>query len=146
MFDHCSSLVIERVRSGSSSSDLERMLLWAERNKAFLDKFIPVLKSDHVVLFWSSIMGSVFEGIHNSDQDAIRVSLKFIYDDPKVPFGKTIKQRLLKKLRQRAHLIGSGQAIYMDRLIEKLSSLDYPPQELNDLIRLRSRVVEESAN
>ena len=81
-------------------------------------------------------MELVVESIEKGDSEAIALGCFYISNDPKAPFGRILKSRVMNALRRNVELIPLR---FHQGLIDaqaKLNALPYPPQELKNLGRL----------
>jgi len=122
--------------------DALRIRRWIEENADALRPFAAGVEQRHPALWWSQVMTAVERGVAGGDANAIRVGLKFACDDPKSPFGRIVKQRLLRRLKWIDLRAWREVLPRLRATAAKFDKDDYKPQEYNDLMRLIRRMEE----
>jgi hypothetical protein len=78
------------------------------------------------------VAGSIEEG----NSKAIELGCLYISNDPKAPFGRILKRRVMNALRRHVEQIPIRFHQGLFDTHARLKALPYPPQELKDLDRL----------
>lgn len=81
-------------------------------------------------------MQLVAESIEKGNSKAIELGCFYISNDPKAPFGRILKRRVMNALRRNVNQIPIRFHQGLIDAYAKLNALPYPPQELKDLGRL----------
>ncbi len=109
---------------------------WLARYPSLSLKFVTKAKNRHPSLWYSEVMSILEDEIRLRSDDAIRLGCLFIADDPKTPFGKIHKRKILKLLKSHVDVI-PGELRDRIRIIpDKFEDKPYKPQEYGDLIKL----------
>ena len=120
-------------------NELSNLINWIEKNKVELLPYIPKDFIQHKGLWGYYIMINVVAAIREGDTNAILIACKFIIDDPKVFFGRSIKSRMARALKLQIINIPKTYQISIIRITRKLIELNYAPRETHDYCRLVSK-------
>ena len=78
----------------------------------------------------------VEERIRHGDQPAIDVAVSLLCDDPKMPFGKSIKCGLARALNGKRAVLSWRQRERISAQVAILEAMPFPPTELKFIKRL----------
>jgi hypothetical protein len=123
----------------------------AERNLESFDAWLsdisvamsPFWQADelHPALRISKSFDKIRDGIKAGDRQAVDVAIRLICDDPKLPFGKTIKCVLARALNGRRILLSRAHVDRIRTRVAVLEELQFPPTELKYIRKLLRRVI-----
>jgi len=95
----------------------------------------------HPALRISRSFDKVRDGIKAGDQRAVDVAISLISDDPKLPFGKTIKCVLARALNGKRNLLSRDQLDRIKARVAVIDELQFPPTELKYIKKLLRKVI-----
>jgi hypothetical protein len=80
-------------------------------------------------------------GIKTGDTRAIDVAIFLICEDPKLPFGKTVKCVLARALNGKRKLLSRAHMDQIKARVAILDELQFPPTELKYIKKLLRKVI-----
>jgi len=122
--------------------ELQEARIWLNRHKSLaLAAGIAVVER-HPAVWFSNYMTKLSAEIRLGRQAAVALGVRFIADDPKTPFGRISKRKILKALKHSAHLIPQPEQHWISLTLARLDQLPHKPHEYGDLKRLVRRMTE----
>jgi hypothetical protein len=121
-------------RKARSETDEARE--WLLSRSQLSEQFIKAVDEPHPALWFARVMELVAESIEKENHAAVELGCFYISDDPKAPFGRILKRRVMNALRRRVNQIPKRFHQGLLDAYAKLQALPHPPQELKDLGRL----------
>ena len=109
---------------------------WVERLGSPAVPYAFQIAERHPALWWSRFMNRIETAIDARNPDAIAIGLQYILDDPKTPFGRIHKRRILRRLYRVRHLLPDHAQQGLQDVSDKFSCHPWKPQEYGDLVRL----------
>ena len=125
-----------RASQQKTRSETDEARAWLLSHRALSEPFIQAVDETHPAIWFSRVMELVTESIEKGSGKAIELGCFYISNDPKAPFGRSLKRRVMNALRRHVDRIPIRFHQGLVDAHAKLGGLPYPPQELKDLGRL----------
>ncbi|MFT7617916.1 MAG: hypothetical protein ACI97A_001555 [Planctomycetota bacterium] len=132
--------------SDRESQEEKRTRQWADERDA-ADRWIaslgqdampfePVPMESHPAIRVGRFFDALIDGLANQDANAIRLGVKFVVDDPKVPFGRISKTKVARKLKRCISFISELERDQIAKRLINLLRREITPTETIHLSRL----------
>jgi len=109
---------------------------WLLNHQNLASPFMHAITTTHPAIWVGEVFESIAGEIANQNPIAIELGCLFIIEDPKSPFGRIMKRKVLNALRRNSKLIQNQYERPLRAAFERMQGLPYPPQELKDFARL----------
>jgi len=126
--------VVSSIKDKKVAGEFYNAIDWIELN---YEKISDLLNPDevHPGLQFSGIIERLIEG--TKDNESYRdIIVAWICEDKKVPFGKILKTKAMRKLWKHSNRLSERHIEQLIALRDKLKNLEYPPSEMKWLVRL----------
>ena len=117
-------------------SETDEARAWLLSHRALSEPFIRAVDETHPAIWFSRVMELVAKSIEEGNSKAVELGCSYISNDPKAPFGRILKRRVMNALRRHVNQIPIRFHQGLIDTYAKLNALPYPPQELKDFGRL----------
>jgi hypothetical protein len=116
---------------------------WFAKNRSAFDATVGHRDEPHPALLACHYINSLCAAIRRGDQAAFSLAIQFLREDPRLPFGKTLKSQIARAFKAVAVAVNSYQREQLIRYRDKLNALPFPPRELRhfeSLVRTFDRI------
>jgi hypothetical protein len=121
-------------QNGGSEADGARE--WLLSHLQLSNQFIQAVNETHPSIWFHRVMHLIVQAIEEGNQTAIELGCFYISEDPKAPFGRILKRRVMNALRRNVTQIPKAWHQRLINAHSRMKALPYPPHELKDLGRL----------
>lgn len=109
---------------------------WLEAHQSELSAVVGDVVESHPALYAGTSIQKLCDAIRERNPDAIELAFRFLRDDPRMPFGRTMKSQVARAFRSIASSLSADQQEQIIRYRDKLLALDYPPRETAEFDRV----------
>lgn len=131
--------IFEKMGEKAKSECLE-VEKWLLKYPSLSSSLISQISESHPALWFSHFFDLLTLKIKEKDLNSIKLGCRFIIDDPKSPFGKINKQKIIRALKNVYYLISSPEQAQIKAVIHKFECKSYKPQEYRELLKLISKM------
>ncbi len=131
--------VDDNIKSKKSADEMYTAINWMERNAAVV---VPMLDNliTHPAFQFNRVIEIITDGIKDN-KDYRLLIIDWLVEDGKVPFGKILKTKALRKLKKYFIRLDELELVKLKALFRKLDSLEYKPTEYKWLAKIMERCV-----
>ena len=98
--------------------------------------FIDSTEETHPAIWFDRVMSQVEDQINTGNHAAIELGCRYIIEDPKTPFGRIHKRKVIQRLRKQFQHIPKKHYGAIRQAAGRIEAMNYKSQEYKDLIRL----------
>lgn len=109
---------------------------WLDSHRDQLESTVGDVAEDHPALYANTTICRLCGAIRQEDPRAIKLALTLLRDDPRMPFGRTLKSQIARAFKSIASSLSADQRDQIIRYRDKLLALDHPPRETAEFDRV----------
>ena len=109
---------------------------WLAAHRSDFVDIIGEVSESHPAMLADHLVTQICIAIRQGDERAINLALALLNEDPRMPFGRTLKSQIARAFKSVAGSLNPYQRHQIVRYRDKLLALDHPPRETMEFDRV----------